>query len=142
LEFICFHAGIYTNFLNFTQFLTTTEISQIIISKNDNWKQNIEIGKRNNQNFVSIPHDKFIQMIQYKAEEVGIEVILTEESYTSKIDHLANEPLIKQVKYLGKRVKRGFFKSSVNKFLNADINGAIGIMRKVVPSVVFSNSKG
>jgi putative transposase len=112
------------------------KIGTIIIGDNENWKQNIEIGKKNNQNFVSIPHKKFVQMIQYKAEEVGIEVILTEESYTSKVDHLSDEPLGKQKKYLGKRVKRGLFKSFTDKFLNADINGAIGIMRKVVPEVV------
>lgn len=75
-------------------------------------------------------------MIIYKAEEVGIEVKTTEESYTSKIDHLAHEEMKKQEHYLGRRKKRGLFVSSINKFLNADVNGAIGIMRKVVPEVV------
>lgn len=68
--------------------------------------------------------------MQYKAEEVGISFILTEESYTSKIDHLANEEMKKQDNYLGKRIKRGLFQSSCGKILNADINGAIGILRK------------
>ena len=77
-----------------------------------------------------------LQMLNYKAEEVGIKVISHEESYTSKIDHLANEKMKHQEKYLGKRVKRGLFKSSIGKFINADINGAIGIMKKVVPDVV------
>ena len=57
-------------------------------------------------------------------------MFVTEESYTSKIDHLALEEMKKQESYLGKRLKRGLFKSSCGKILNADINGAIGIMRK------------
>ena len=69
-------------------------------------------------------------MIQYKCEEIGINCITTEESYTSKIDHLVNEDMKKQDNYLGKRIKRGLFKSSSGKILNADINGAIGILRK------------
>ena len=100
----------------------------------------IKIGKRNNQNFVTIPYLKFIQQVQYKAEEIGISVIVTEESYTSKIDHLANEPMKKQIKYLGKRLRRGLFRSSTNKILNADVNGAIGIFRKVVSEEVFQKT--
>jgi putative transposase len=101
-----------------------------VIGKNDGWKQNINLGRRNNQNFVNIPFSKFIQMIGYKAQEIEIEVILTEESYTSKCDHLAGEEMEHQEKYLGRRIKRGRFKSSIGKILNADINGAIGILRK------------
>ena len=107
-------------------------ISKIVIGNNQDWKQNINIGKKNNQNFVTIPHAKLIQQITYKGEEVGIKVITTEESYTSKIDHFANEEMKHQNKYLGKRVKRGLFKSSTNRDINADVNGAIGILRKVV----------
>ena len=70
-------------------------------------------------------------MIKYKCENVGIEVILTEESYTSKVDHLSNEKLGKHKKYNGKRVNRGLFKSFSGKLLNADINGSIGILRKI-----------
>ena len=111
------------------------DISKIVIGNNKDWKQNINIGKKNNQNFVSIPFEKLITQIEYKAEEVGIEVLTTEESYTSKIDHLAKEELKKQENYLGKRVKRGLFKSSTGRFINADVNGAIGIFRKVVPDL-------
>jgi len=115
------------------------KIEKIIIGDNKDWKQSINIGKRNNQNFVSLPHAKLIQQLQYKAEEVGVEVILTEESYTSKTDHFALEPLKKHGcekiarPTLGKRVKRGLFRSSTGRMLNADVNGAIGIALKVVP---------
>ena len=117
------------------------EISKIVIGKNDGWKTDANMGKRNNQNFVQIPHARLIQMIDYKAKERDIEVLLTEESYTSKIDHLVNEPLKHQEKYLGKRLKRGMYMSSLGQTLNADINGAIGILRKknVISDVQLMN---
>lgn len=90
------------------------------------------MGKRNNQNFVSIPFEKLISQIQYKAEEVGIKVVVTEESYTSKIGHYSDEKMCHHESYLGKRIHRGLFRSATGKVLNADLNGAIGILRKVV----------
>lgn len=110
----------------------SNNIGMIIIGLNKEWKNKINIGKRNNQHFVSIPHSKLIDKIVYKAKLLGINVVIHEESYTSKIDHLAFEPLKKQESYLGKRKKRGLFQSSISKLINADINGAIGIARKVV----------
>ena len=106
-------------------------IGSIIIGLNKGWKQRINLGKKTNQKFVEIPFSKLIDKITYKGKLIGIDVQTTEESYTSKIDHLALEPLKKQEVYLGKRKKRGLFQSSVGKLLNADINGAIGIGRKV-----------
>lgn len=107
-------------------------IDTIVIGNNKDWKQQINMGKRNNQNFVSIPFEKLISQIQYKSEEVGIKVVITEESYTSKIDHYAGEEMCRHETYLGKRIQRGLFRSSTGKILNADLNGAIGILRKVV----------
>lgn len=106
------------------------KIGKIIVGHNDGWKQNIGLGKRNNQNFVSISFNKLISLLKYKAEEKGILFESVEESYTSKIDHLSLEPLCKQESYSGQRIKRGLFKSGIGKILNADINGAIGILRK------------
>lgn len=113
------------------------KISNIVIGNNKEWKQEINLGKKINQNFVSVPFATLISQIQYKSEEVGINVIVHEESYTSKIDHYALEPMKKQEKYLGKRSKRGLFKSSTGKIVNADVNGAIGILRKVVDEKFF-----
>lgn len=107
-------------------------IETIVIGNNKDWKQNCNMGKRNNQNFVSIPFEKLISQIQYKAEEVGVKVVITEEGYTSKIDHYAGEEMCHHDTYIGKRIKRGLFRSSTGKVLNADLNGAIGILRKVV----------
>ena len=119
------------------KYCVSNNIGTIIIGHNKDWKQSIDIGKKNNQNFVSIPFNTLIQQIMYKAEGNGIKVIQTEESYTSKVDHLAYEELRHQESYLGKRIKRGLFQSSTKHLLNADINGAIGIARKVIGDSVL-----
>ena len=114
-----------------------TGTGTIIIGENKGWKQEINIGKKNNQNFVSIPFDQFKSMITYKSEENGIMVIFTEESYTSKASNLDEDflPVFKEGQkhtFSGKRVKRGLYRWSKG-FINADLNGALGIIRKVVP---------
>ena len=113
--------------------LKERKISTLVIGLNEDWKQDSNMGKQNNQNFVSLPHKKLIDQLVYKCEEIGIEVILTEEAYTSKIDHFVEEPMCKQTKYLGRRIHRGLFRSSTGILINADLNGALGIMRKVFP---------
>ena len=109
----------------------SNNIGSIVVDALSQSKQNIELGRKNNQKFVEIPFSKLIDKIIYKGKMVGIDVQTTEESYTSKVDHLAFEALEKQDSYLGKRKKRGLFQSSINKLINADVNGAIGIGRKV-----------
>lgn len=113
--------------------LVTEGIGTLVIGKNVNWKQEVNIGKRNNQNFVQVPHARFIDMLTYKATLVGIRVIVTEESYTSKCSFLDNEPIQKHEVYAGKRVKRGLFRSMRGRFINADVNGAYNIIKKVAP---------
>ena len=106
-------------------------VSKIIIGHNKSWKQNITLGTRNNQNFVSVPFNRLIEQIIDKARKYeGLEVKIVEESYTSKTDHLSLEEMTHQDSPKGKRIKRGLFKSSCGKTINADINGAIGILRK------------
>ena len=112
-------------------FLVSNKISTLVIGYNEEWKQNINIGKVNNQSFVTIPFLIFVQQLEYKCKLEGINVILTEESYTSKCSFLDNEPLQKKDSYLGKRVSRGLFKTSTNKLINADLNGSLNILRKV-----------
>lgn len=115
-----------------TNYCIKNNIGKIIIGYNEGWKQECNIGKTNNQKFVSIPYLKLIQQIEYKAEEVGIEVIRTEESYTSKCSFLDNESVEKHEKYMGKRIYRGLFKSLNGILINADVNGAYNIMKKVI----------
>ena len=95
--------------------LIQERIGTLVIGKNANWKQEVNIGKRNNQNFVNIPHARFIDMLTYKATLVGIAVVITEESYTSKCSFLDMEPIKKHEVYVGKRVKRGLFRSASGK---------------------------
>lgn len=109
------------------------DISNIVIGYNKEWKQEINIGKRNNQNFVQIPYYKLIKLIEYKCKLDGINFIQNEESYTSKCSALDLEPLNKQENYLGKRISRGMFLSSKGIKINADLNGALNILRKVAP---------
>lgn len=114
-------------------------IGTIIIGKNINWKQNINIGKVNNQKFTSIPFNKFIDLISYKAELLGINILLQEESYTSKCSFLDLEEIQKQDEYLGKRTKRGLFVSNKGISINADLNGSLNILRKVVGGDGFTS---
>ncbi|MGB3204280.1 MAG: transposase [Crinalium sp.] len=117
--------------------LVNQDVKHLIIGKNDNWKQNLNLGKRTNQSFTSIPHTRFIQQLEYKAQLAGIKVTVTEESYTSKCSFLELEPIKKQVEYLGKRLKRGLFRASNGRKYNADLNGSLNILRKVVGDSIF-----
>jgi putative transposase len=112
--------------------LVSNDLNTLIIGKNKSWKQDINIGKKNNQNFVQIPHATFISMLEYKCKLKGITTILTEESYTSKCSFLDDEPIKKQTVYKGLRIKRGLFKSSNGTLINADQNGSLNILKKVV----------
>lgn len=92
------------------------------------------MGRINNQNFVQIPYQRFINMIKYKAQNHGIKVILTEESYTSGTSFLDNELPIQSNYNKKRRIKRGLFKSNKNILINSDINGSLQIMKKVIPN--------
>ncbi len=114
--------------------LVDYRMGRLVIGKNDGWKQEISLGDRTNQNFVHIPHARFIEMLTYKAQLVGIEVLVTEESYTSKCSFLDNEPIRKHERYAGKRVKRWLFVASDGREIHADVNGSLNILRKVIPN--------
>lgn len=109
------------------------EINTIIIGNNKNWKQSSKMNKKVNQNFISIPYYSFIQKVQYKAEEFGIKVIITEESYTSGTSFLDNELPVKENYNKSRRKYRGLFISNNGIKINADINGSYQIIKKVFP---------
>lgn len=115
------------------------DLNTIIIGYNELWKQNINIGKKNNQNFVSIPFYKLVWMIEYKCKMNGLNFVKQEESYTSKCSSVDLETITKHENYLGCRIKRGLFKTSKNLIINADVNGSLNILRKAVPNVIFTN---
>jgi putative transposase len=117
-------------------------IGTLVIGKNNGWKQEVNLGRRTNQNFVQIPHARFIDMLMYKAQMAGIEVIITEESYTSKCSFLDLEPIGKQDVYAGKRVKRWLFVAGDGREIHADVNGSYNIMRKVIPNAFAAGGIG
>jgi putative transposase len=111
-------------------------IDTLVVGKNDGWKQEIDMGKKNNQNFVSIPFESLVEKLAYKCEDAGIRFITTDESYTSKCSFLDGESMEHHEKYLGRRVKRGLFRSADGTRINADVNGSYNIMRKAFPEAM------
>lgn len=111
-------------------YLVSNQITDLVVGRNKGWKQNINIGKKNNQNFTNIPISMFTDMLVYKCQLAGIRLHFQEESYTSKCSFFDNETVKKQKTYQGKRVKRGLFKTATGKCVNADVNGALNILKK------------
>ena len=119
------------------------DVSKVIIGNNSGWKNGINLGKRNNQNFVNIPYAKFINQLTYKCQLLGITVITREESYTSKASFLDYDEIPNyndeiKPKFSGRRIKRGLYKSTTRK-INADVNGAYNIMAKENPNYIINN---
>jgi IS605 OrfB family transposase len=117
--------------------LVSEGINTLIVGYNKEWKQEINIGSKNNQNFVQIPFTKLLQMLEYKCKLFGILFKKQEESYTSKCSFFDNEVVKKHELYAGKRVKRGLFRTGSNLMVNADVNGSLNIMKKAVGEVDF-----
>ena len=120
----------------------SNDIHTIVIGNNKDWKRDISLGKRVNQSFVNIPHQKLIEKIIYKARNVGINVILTEESYTSGTSFLDGESPSKEFYNKRRRVHRGLFVSNQGVIINADVNAAYQIMKKVFPNVFADGIEG
>ena len=118
------------------------DISKIIIGNNVGWKNEINIGRKNNQNFVNVPHTKLFNQLLYKGLLNGIEVIFTEESYTSKASFFDKDelPIYGQNdnhKFSGRRISRGLYKDSKGNLWNADLNGGGNIMRKISAKAAY-----
>ncbi len=116
------------------RYCLSNKIGHLVIGYNPEWKQAVNLSKRNNQNFVQIPFLRLIRLISYKAQLVGIQVTIKEESYTSKCSSLDLETISKHEDhaYAGKRIKRGLFVSALRILINSDVNGALNILRKVI----------
>ena len=100
------------------------------MGRNKGWKQEVNIGKTNNQKFVQIPFYMLQSQLEYKCAMIGIEYVEQEESHTSKCDALAMEEIGHHERYAGVRKERGLFQSSTGRYINADQNGALNILRK------------
>lgn len=112
-----------------------------MIGKNDQWKQRINLGRQNNQSFVNIPHARFIEILTYKAELVGINVLIQEESYTSKASVLDGDMIpvygtkeAEDATFSGKRIKRGLYIAKDGRLINADVNASYNVIRKAIPN--------
>ena len=112
------------------------EIGTIVFGYNEDWKQNVNIGRRNNQTFTQIPFMEIIHKTSYKAEEKGIEVKEQEESHTSKCSFIDNEPIEHREEYVGRRKTRSFFRSASGKIIHADVNAGYNIIEKATPGAI------
>ena len=128
--------------------LVSNDIRMLIIGKNRYWKQDSSIGKKSNQNFVSIPFNLFISMLEYKCALEGIYVDFVDESYTSKASFLDKDEIPtykknnkRQYTFSGKRIKRGLYVTSNKTQINADVNGSLNILRKYLISKVAWNNR-
>lgn len=108
------------------------QIDTLVVGHNDEWKQDLKMSKVNSQNFVGIPYEILIQQLKYKCEDVGINFIETEESYTSGTSFLDGELPCKENYNKKRRVKRGLFQAT-DTLINSDVNGSLQIIRKVFP---------
>jgi IS605 OrfB family transposase len=124
-------------------------IGTLVIGYNKHWKQEVNIGRVNNQKFVGIPHAILMSQIQYKCHGLGITTVIQEESYTSKASALDNDflpvhgekPRNAVPIFSGKRIRRGLYKSK-HGIINADINGALNILRKATGEALGLTCKG
>ena len=133
-------------------FLVKEGVGTIIVGKNPLWKQETGMGRRNNQNFVAIPHALFIDMLTYKASLIGIKVEVHEESYTSKASFLDLDPIPTykpdddtEYTFSGKRIGRRnrLYRTKDGKIICADVNGSYNILRKSKPDAfVKAGAKG
>ncbi|NEO41280.1 MAG: IS200/IS605 family element transposase accessory protein TnpB [Moorea sp. SIOASIH] len=117
-------------------------IGNLVVGWNEGQKKCSNMGKDGNQRFVAIPTGRLIERLKQLCPEYGINLIVTEESYTSKASFLDEDPLPKIGEKpkgwspSGKRVKRGLYKTSKGKLINADCNGAANIIRKVTTQLI------
>src|SRR2546421_4710410 len=123
-------------------FLVKEGIGTIIVGKNPLWKQEVNNGRSNNQNFIAIPHARFIDMLTYKAALVGIQVEVQEESYTSKAGFVDLDPIPtyspddeEEHIFSGKRIGRRnrLYRTKDGRKICADVNGSYNILRKRKP---------
>ena len=115
----------------------TNNISTIVCGINKGWQHNARLGKVCNQNFTQIPFYKMRENLKYRCELNGLGFVEQEESYTSQASFLDRDFIPEwdgnhhpEYKFSGKRVKRGLYKTQNGVYLNADVNGALNILRK------------
>ena len=120
------------------------DISKVVVGDVAKSLDHINLGKRTNQNFVNLSLGQFVEKLGYKLGSHGVELVVTNESYTSKASFIDGDKMPKQYSpnathtFNGRRIKRGLYKSSDGMFLNADVNGAYNILRKTDSNFSFT----
>lgn len=128
------------------KFCLENNVSKLVIGKNKDWKQKVKLKKKDKQNFIQIPFNSLISKIKEKLSYYGIEVLEQEESYTSKASALDFDKIpvyndkSADTKFSGRRTKRGLYKTKQGVLINADLNGALNIMRKAFPKIDFETN--
>lgn len=122
--------------------LIKNDIGTLVIGYTKHWKTGVNLGHVQNQEFVCIPHLTFVNMVKYKCELVGIDVIEQEENHTSVCSFIDLEEIGEKEKYVGRRVKRGLFISKEGIKINADSNGSGNIIRKAIPNAFADGIEG
>jgi putative transposase len=112
-----------------TNQLVSNGVTTLIVGYNKGWKQDVNLGKKTNQNFVQLPFLMLLNMLIYKCALAGILVVPRNEAYTSKCSFLDDEPIYKKTKYMGYRQNRGLYKSYSGNKINADVNGGYNILK-------------
>ena len=104
-------------------------VGEIIVGYNPEWKQSVNIGKKNNQKFVSIPFDTFIKQLEYKGKIAGITVRRITEEYTSQTCSRCG--IVRK----SNRKHRGLYVcSECGLKINADVNASKNMLHKGVPN--------
>lgn len=124
------------------EFCLKNNVSYVVCGHNLLWKQNCDMGKVNNQNFVYLGHTEAIKKLTYKMEDRGIRFHEFEESYTSGTSFLDDESPNPENYNKNRRVHRGLFQSNNGEYINADVNGAYQIMKKVFPNMFANGTDG
>jgi len=118
------------------------DVGTVAVGYNPGWKQGCHLGRRNNQTFVQLPFHALVAQLQYKAELIGIRVILVDERYTSRCSAVDGEVVGRHAQYAGRRVSRGLFRTREGGLVNADVNGAYNILRQAVPEALADGIQG
>ena len=114
--------------------LVRERVGTIVVGHTKGWKQGSNIGHVNNQNFVYIPHLRFLNMLRYKSEAAGIIFVETEESFTSVASFLDQDQMAEEIEFSGRRRYRGLYISRKYGRAHADVNAAYNMIRKVIPN--------
>jgi len=117
-------------------------IDTTVIGHNNGWKQYTDMGRRNSQSFVQLQFSMLIAQIGYKAEGIGMNVIIQEEGHKGKCPFLDNENMGHHDTYMGGRIKRGIFRSADVTLIHADLNAAYNVIRKAAPEALADGIEG